>query len=232
MKLSKKIFENLKKKNINFITIDGITCSGKSLFANLLKDNLKKKFKYVSILSKDLFLFPRSKRIKITKKIKNSKFNQNNLHYDLKKLKILLNFLAGKSKSKTLILKNLYDRKSGKNNLKLKINYIRNRLIIFEGIYVNQDIKLIKKPILRVLLIEKVYNSLSRKIQRIRDRQISIQSVVTEFVKIHLQSFKKYLLNNNFDISFIDQNRKFQKIKDGRNKQLKEIISFLKKHMY
>ncbi len=145
MKLSKKIFENLKKKNINFITIDGITCSGKSLFANLLKDNLKKKFKYVSILSKDLFLFPRSKRIKITKKIKNSKFNQNNLHYDLKKLKILLNFLAGKSKSKTLILKNLYDRKSGKNNLKLKINYIRNRLIIFEGIYVNQDIKLIKK---------------------------------------------------------------------------------------
>ena len=70
MKLSKKIFENLKKKNINFITIDGITCSGKSLFANLLKDNLKKKFKYVSILSKDLFLFPRSKRIKITKKSK------------------------------------------------------------------------------------------------------------------------------------------------------------------
>ena len=150
----------------------------------------------------------------------------------MKKLKILLNFLAGKSESKTLILKNLYDRKSGKNNLKLKINYIRNRLIIFEGIYVNQDIKLIKKPILRVLLIEKVYNSLSRKIQRIRDRQISIQSVVTEFVKIHLQSFKKYLLNNNFDISFIDQNRKFQKIKDGRHKQLKDIISFLKKHMY
>ena len=150
----------------------------------------------------------------------------------MKKLKILLNFLAGKSKNKTLILKNLYNRKSGKNNLKLKINYIKNRLIIFEGIYVNQDIKLIKKPILRVLLIEKVYNSLSRKIQRIRDRQISIQSVVTEFVKIHLQSFKKYLLNNNFDISFIDQNRKFQKIKDGRHKQLKDIISFLKKHMY
>ena len=232
MKLNKKIFKNLKRKNINFITIDGITCSGKSLFANLLKNNLKRSFKYVLILSKDLFLFPRSKRINITKKIKNSKFNQNNLHYDLSKLKILLNFLAGKSKRKTLFLKNLYNRKSGKNNLSLKINFLKNRLIIFEGIYVNEDIKFIKKPVLRILLIEKVYESLSRKIQRIRDKQISIQSVVTEFVKIHLQSFKRYLLINNFDISFVDQNRKFQKIKDGRQKQLKDIRLFLKKHMY
>tara|TARA_B100000242_G_C42985964_1_gene457625 strand:+ start:364 stop:1062 length:699 start_codon:yes stop_codon:yes gene_type:complete len=232
MKLNKKIFKNLKRKNINFITIDGITCSGKSLFANLLKNNLKRSFKYVLILSKDLFLFPRSKRIKITKKIKNSKFNQNNLHYDLSKLKILLNFLAGKSKRKTLFLKNLYNRKSGKNNLSLKINFLKNRLIIFEGIYVNEDIKFIKKPVLKILLIEKVYESLSRKIQRIRDKQISIQSVVTEFVKIHLQSFKRYLLINNFDISFVDQNRKFQKIKDGRQKQLKDIRLFLKKHMY
>ena len=232
MKLNKKIFKNLKRKNINFITIDGITCSGKSLFANLLKNNLKRSFKYVLILSKDLFLFPRSKRINITKKIKNSKFNQNNLHYDLSKLKILLNFLAGKSKRKTLFLKNLYNRKSGKNNLSLKINFLKNRLIIFEGIYVNEDIKLIKKPVLKILLIEKVYESLSRKIQRIRDKQISIQSVVTEFVKIHLQSFKRYLLINNFDISFVDQNRKFQKIKDGRQKQLKDIRLFLKKHMY
>ena len=232
MKLNKKIFKNLKGKNINFITIDGITCSGKSLFANLLKNNLKRSFKYVLILSKDLFLFPRSKRINITKKIKNSKFNQNNLHYDLSKLKILLNFLAGKSKRKTLFLKNLYNRKSGKNNLSLKINFLKNRLIIFEGIYVNEDIKFIKKPVLKILLIEKVYESLSRKIQRIRDKQISIQSVVTEFVKIHLQSFKRYLLINNFDISFVDQNRKFQKIKDGRQKQLKDIRLFLKKHMY
>ena len=232
MKLNKKIFKNLKGKNINFITIDGITCSGKSLFANLLKNNLKRSFRYVFILSKDLFLFPRSKRIKITKKIKNSKFNQNNLHYDLPKLKILLNFLAGKSKRKTLFLKNLYNRKSGKNNLSLKINFLKNRLIIFEGIYVNEDIKFIKKPVLKILLIEKVYESLSRKIQRIRDKQISIQSVVTEFVKIHLQSFKRYLLINNFDISFVDQNRKFQKIKDGRQKQLKDIRLFLKKHMY
>ena len=100
------------KKNINFITVDGITCSGKSLFANLLKNN-QKNFKYIFILSK-IYFISRQKRIKITKKIKYSKFNQNNLHYDLPKLKKLLNFLAGKSKRKSLTLKNLYNRKSGK----------------------------------------------------------------------------------------------------------------------
>jgi uridine kinase len=233
MKLSKKIFKNLKKKNINLITIDGITCSGKSLFANLLRKNLAKHFSEIFILSKDLFLYPRIKRIKITKKINNlNNKNQNSLHYDLIKLKILLNFLIGRSNKKTIILKNLYNRKSGKNNLKLKMKFSKSRLVIFEGIYVNQDVEFIKKPILRILLIEKVYESLSRKIQRIRDKKISIQLVVTEFVKIHLQSFKKYLLNNNFDVFFEDVNGNFITSKNGKTKQLKNVSNFLKKHMY
>ena len=105
-------------------------------------------------------------------------------------------------------------------------------MVIFEGIYVNEDIKFIKKPILKILLIEKVYESLSRKIQRIRDKKISIQSVVGEFVRIHLQSFKSYLNKNNFDISFVDENKKFIEVKNGKNKQLKNIKDFLKKHMY
>ena len=42
MKLNKNLFKNFEKININFITVDGITCSGKSLFANLLKITLKK----------------------------------------------------------------------------------------------------------------------------------------------------------------------------------------------
>ena len=37
MKLENKLFKNFEKRKINLITIDGITCSGKSLFANLLK---------------------------------------------------------------------------------------------------------------------------------------------------------------------------------------------------
>ena len=59
--------------------------------------------------------------------------------------------------------------------------------------YVNKDIKGIIKPVLKILIIETVYNSLSRKIERIRDKKISIQEVVKEYIKIHLFSFKKYL---------------------------------------
>ncbi len=232
MKLDNKLFKNLKKKNVNFITIDGITCSGKSLFAELLKKNLKSYYREVYILSKDLFLYPRTKRIKISKNINRSKFNQNNLHYDIKKLKIFINFLIGKSKLKTFKMSNLYNRKSGKNDRTIRIKFLKNRLIIFEGIYVNQDISFLKKSTLKILLIEKVYESLSRKIQRIRDKKISIQSVVTEFVKIHLQSFKKYLSKNKFDIVFKDVDRRFKRVDNGKEKQLKNISVFLKKHMY
>ena len=232
MKLNKKFFQNFKQEKINLITIDGITCSGKSLFASLLKKNLQNHFSDIVIISKDLFLFPREKRIKITKKIKTIKANQNGLHYDLLKLKKLLEFLSGKIKKRTLILDKLYNRKTGKNNLKIKLRFSKERLIIFEGIYVNQDVSFIKKPILKILLIEKVYESLSRKIQRIRDKKISIQLVVTEFVKIHLQSFKKYLLNNKFDSYFVDKDRKFISVNNGKEKQLKDISNFLKKHMY
>jgi uridine kinase len=232
MRLNKKIFKDFKKKNINLITIDGITCSGKSLFAGLLKKNLLNDFSDIYILSKDLFLFSRSKRINITKKINNFKINQNTLHYDNLKLRKLINFFLGKSNKKVLILKNLYNRKSGKNNLNLKFTYSKNRLIIFEGLYVNNDVNFIKEPIFKILIIETVYMSLSRKIQRIRDKKISIQLVVTEFIKIHLQSFKKYIIKNSFDITFQNMNNKFVEVNIGKKKQLNDISLFLKKHMY
>ncbi|RPG94519.1 MAG: hypothetical protein CBE23_002025 [Candidatus Pelagibacter sp. TMED263] len=232
MKLNKRLFNNIKKREINFITVDGITCSGKSLFANLLKKNLKDKFSNISILSKDLFLYPREKRIKITRKLSKVNKNQNELHYDLKKLKLLLEFLNGNNKEKTIILKNLYNRKTGKNNLKIKFHFLKKRLIIFEGIYVSKDIKCIVKPILKILIIEKVYESLARKIERIRDKKISVQLVVTEFIRIHLESFKNYLRKNNFDISFEDINRNFVIKKQGKIKQFQYIKKFLLKHRY
>ena len=37
MNISQKIFRKLPKNNISFITIDGITCSGKTTCAKLLK---------------------------------------------------------------------------------------------------------------------------------------------------------------------------------------------------
>ena len=41
MKLNlKAIKKKLINKKINFITIDGITCSGKTLFSNILKKKL------------------------------------------------------------------------------------------------------------------------------------------------------------------------------------------------
>ena len=145
--------------------------------------------------------------------------NQNQIHYDLKKLKLLLKFLKGEKKEKLIVFKNLYNRKSGKNNLKIKFPFKKKRLIIFEGIYVNEDVKNIIKPTLKILIIEKVYRSLARKIERIRDKKISVQLVVTEFIKIHLESFKKYLSKNNFDISFEDLNRNFIVKKQGKVKQ-------------
>lgn len=232
MKLNKKIFYNIKKKEINFITVDGITCSGKSLFASLLKKNLKNKFSEILILSKDLFLYPREKRIKITRNLRTIKKNQNHLHYDLKKLKLLIDFLNGNNKNKIIILKNLYNRKTGKNNLKMKFKFLKKRLIIFEGIYVYEDVNNMIKPILNILIIEKVYESLARKIERIRDKKISIQLVVTEFIKIHLESFKKYLGKKSFDIAFEDVGKNFVPKKQGKAKQLEYIKKFLSKHRY
>ena len=88
MHINKQNFKKLLKDNISFITIDGITCSGKTSFAKILKKELNKYFPNILILSKDLFLYPRKKRINITKKLKNIKSkNQNFLHYDDKKLK-------------------------------------------------------------------------------------------------------------------------------------------------
>lgn len=232
MRLDRKKFHNLKKRNINLITIDGITCSGKSLFASLLKKKLYSQFSNIYILNKDLFLFSRSKRINITKNFDKVIIGQNILHYDIQKLKLLLNFLLGKTHKKVLILKKLYNRKSGKNNLNLKFEYSKNRLIIFEGLYVIDDVKFVKKNIFKILIIENVYISLYRKIQRIRDKKISIQLVVTEFIKIHLQSFKKYIMKNNFDIIFQDKNSKFEVVKNGKKKQFQDILNFLKKHVY
>tara|TARA_B100001057_G_C22611543_1_gene856747 strand:- start:149 stop:847 length:699 start_codon:yes stop_codon:yes gene_type:complete len=232
MKFKKKYFKNFENRQINLITIDGITCSGKSLFANLLQKDLQNKFPDIFILSKDLFLYPREQRIRITKKLIKFNTNQNELHYDLKKLKKLLNFLFVDRKDMSLSLNNLYNRNTGKNDLKINLNYNERRLVIFEGIYVNDDIKFLRKPSYKILIIESVYESLSKKIKRIRDKKISIQLVVSEFARIHLKSFKKYINKNNFDITFSGDKRNFHEIKNGKNIQLLDIENFIKKHIF
>ena len=144
----------------------------------------------------------------------------------------MIRFLKKGNKDKTLIMKNLYNRKTGQNNLTVRFKFLPKRLIIFEGIYVNEDVKKLALPIMKILIIEKIYESLTRKIERIRDKKISIQHVVTEFTKIHLQSFKKHLAKNDFDITFKDLKRNFITIQNGKKKQLDYIRLFLSKHLY
>ncbi len=224
---------NLKKnsKNINFITIDGITCSGKSKLSRLMLQNLKKK-NNAFILSKDLFLRTRQRRVSITKKITKNLTNQNNLHYDLDKLKILLKFFINPGKKKSIKLTKLYNRKNGKNDLTVIFKHKLNALILFEGIYVNDDLKRLIKPIIKILVIETIYNSLSRKIERIRDKKISIQNVIKEFTKIHLFSYKKYLEKHKYDLDFKFQSQKFIRMRNGKTRQINLIQKFLSKHSF
>lgn len=234
-KILKKMKFNLKnlnnklinKKN-NFITIDGITCSGKTLFAKVLKKKLKNSL----LISKDIFLLPRTKRIKITRTIgKKLIYSQNSIHYDLPKLRSLIRFLINGNKNNTIILNKLYNRKNGMNDLTQKFFYDPKKLIIFEGVYSNKDLIKIVAPSVKILITENVYASLFRKIERIRDKKISIQNVVTEFTRIHLSSFMKYLKQNSFDLIFSDLKRNFVVVKNGKQKQIKEIKDFLYKHL-
>ena len=232
MTIYKRIKKKKKKKKIDFITIDGITCSGKTTFANILKKKIIKSFPRTLVVSKDLFLYPRNRRIVITKKYNKIKsINQNSLHYDNKKIKKLLNFLISKSGKKKILLKNLYNRKSGKNDFKFIIERLNDRLIIFEGIYINKEVKIKSKSILRILIIKDVYNSLFNKIKRIRDKKISIQLLISEFINIHLNSYRRYISKEYFDLYFESKNSKFYKIKNGKNIQLKNISNFSKKHI-
>ena len=168
----------------------------------------------------------------ITRNIYNFHSNQNELHYDLKKLNILLTFLVNSKNKRTIKLKNLYNRKNGKNDLTVLFKFKSKQLIIFEGIYINQDIKGLIKPVIKILIIETVYNSLSRKIERIRDKKISIQDVVKEYIKIHLFSFKNYLKKMTYDFNFLFQNQQFVKIGNGKSRQIMLIKKFLQKHSF
>ena len=234
MKLNQKIISKKinRKPGINLITVDGITCSGKSIFSKLLKKKLSKKFDNIYIIPKDLFLFSRKRRIKIIKKINNKiTHKQNKLHYDLKKLRQLIKILINHPQKKTLTLSGLYDRKSGKNSKKIKFNFKKNSLIIYEGLYLLDDLKGLIKPNLKILITEKIYDSLARKIERIRDKKISIQHVVFEFTNLHLRSFKNYLIKNSFNCSYSDFKRNFIPIKNGKEIQINLISQFQKKHL-
>ena len=112
----------------------------------------------------------------------------------------------------------------------MKFQFKKNILIIFEGLYVLDDLKGIIKSNLKILVTEKIYDSLARKIERIRDKKISIQHVVTEYTNLHLKSFKNYLNRNTFHYAYTDFRRNFVLIKYGEQKQINLINKFKSKH--
>ena len=101
------------------------------MFANLLKKSLKNKFSDILILSKDLFLYPREKRIKITRNLRKITKNQNELHYDLKKLKLLLEFL---NRNKDNMIRTINNKRKIENIsfeneiLSYKLNRLKNNI--------------------------------------------------------------------------------------------------------
>ena len=139
----KKIDLYCEKKDQKFICIDGITCSGKSFFSKLLFKHLNKKYKKVLLISKDIFLLSRDKRIRLLPKLKKqTKFNQNELHYNQQKLKKLFEAIK---KNKKIVFKSMYDRKSGKNTKRIIFNFNRAKIIIFEGLYILKNFDVDKK---------------------------------------------------------------------------------------
>ena len=226
----KKIDLYCEKKDQKFICIDGITCSGKSFFSKLLFKHLNKKYKKVLLISKDIFLLSRDKRIRLLPNLKKQiKFNQNELHYNQQKLKKLFEAIK---KNKKIVFKSMYDRNSGKNTKKIIFNFSKPNIIIYEGLYTLENFKIDQKNILKILIIENIYISLIRKIKRIRDKKISIQNLISEFTNLHLASFKKYLKKYIFSICLEVKVDKYVKKKINQKKQILLIKNFYKKHLF
>ena len=226
----KKIDLYCKKKDQKFICIDGITCSGKSFFSKLLFKHLNKKYKNVILISKDIFLLSRQKRIILLPRFKKyPKFNQNELHYNQQKIKKLSDAIK---KNKKIVFKSMYDRKSGKNTKRIIFNFNRAKIIIFEGLYILKNFEVDQKNIFKILIIENIYISLIRKIKRIRDKKISIQNLISEFTNLHLTSFKKYLKQYKFNVCLEVKANNFIKNNSNQIKQIISIRKFHKKHLF
>ena len=226
----KEIVNYCKGSGTKIICIDGITCSGKSFFSKLLLNYLNKRFKKTILISKDIFLLSRSKRIKLIPRLKKKiNINQNNLHYDQKKIKKIIYAIENKEK---IIFNDMYDRSTGKNNKKIIFNFKNKHILIFEGLYVLNDFENHLQDSFKLLIIENIYVSLIRKIQRIRDKKISIQNVIDEFIHLHLPSFLEYLYKYKFNIYLNVKNNKFIKTYANKKKQIEFIKLFKIKHLY
>lgn len=225
-----KIYKKVKEsENNGLILIDGLTCSGKTSFANDIKKFLNSKKISSTIISKDLFLKSRNYRIKLLKKKKIKKFNQNVQHYERLKFNKLLAAIINQKKQE-IKFNNLYNRKSGLNNFKFQFKIKTRHVYIIEGLYILNDLPQTCPAIYKIFLVVDLYKSLSKKFQRIRDKKISLENVIFEFKNIHLKSYLKYLkTNTQFNIIYdCFNNREYRKTM--LFKQTDAILQFILKH--
>ena len=204
---------------------------GRPLLQKSIKKFLNIKKVKSKIISKDIFLKSREHRIKLIRNKSKKFIDQNSNHYDINRFKKLLRIILNtKNSQKIFHFKKLYNRKSGINNSVLKINVNSKYFYIIEGLYILKDLDKEHKPLIKILLVEDLYYSLSKKLQRIRDNKITLEDVIYEYKNIHLINFFNYLKKyKKFDL-MLNITNNFNGGKSLKNSQIKQIRNFLKKH--
>lgn len=131
-------------KKIVCIGVDGPTASGKTIFAELLKDELEKcSNKNVQIVPLDSLLVERSLRENSLQRISNAGIpfeHEAELHMEFRKLNKLLKLIRmakkGLSFDRSVTLKNLYSREDeGRCTGELNFDICDESILIFEGHY-------------------------------------------------------------------------------------------------
>ncbi len=164
-------------KRIVCIGVDGPTASGKTVFAELLKQEiLNLSNKDVQIVPLDSLLVERKIREKSLQNIYQVGIpfeHEAEMHMRFSKFDYLLNLVtlkkAGLSEQKDITLENLYSRsKEGRCTGKLKINLTNKTVLIFEGHYTTRPEfnEILDK---NFILIAKRDALIKRKIERVAD---------------------------------------------------------------
>ena len=131
-------------ENVVCIGVDGPTASGKTVFAELLRDEIKNfSSKDVKIIPLDGLLIERKFREKCLNNLQKVKMpfeHEAENHMRFSKFEELLNFVqlkkANAFEAKNIVLRDLYSRNDqGRCTGNLKINLTNNTVLIFEGHY-------------------------------------------------------------------------------------------------
>lgn len=212
----KQIEKDLLTENVNYpycIGIDGATATGKTVFANLLKEYLQKKLNISSeIFQLDYLLLNRNFREREFANIKknNVKFfyeAENHMRFNKINDLIIEILKIKKSNKKKLKIKidKLYSRKNNGKCNQQKIVDLSKKVLIFEGHYTSRNIisSILDK---NIILFSTRKEILKRKINRSQNYRnskdvidyfdyIDLPSITNNFLRFYKPNF--HLINNN-----------------------------------